>query len=252
MTSTTRPRPRRSSTRTQQQLLVGVPLALAVLASLFLVLSDSVALLRLGVAVALWAAVVAAIALNRSQRESKLAEIKAADLQTVYDLQLDREIAARREYELGVEARLRQEMGADAAELAALRAELASLRRQLEVLFDGGLGPERTALRAEAARIDQERIAAREAARAEIAAEAPIPAETTPVEPESGPTPPAQAEQPRRRHDAGRREAPAPAEAESEEAGAHTSGMSVAELMARLAAGDGESGSSGGRRRRAE
>ena len=62
----------------------------------------------------------------------------------VYDLQLDREISARREYELNVETHLRRETGRRAArqssdEVAALRAELAALRTNLEILFDTDL-----------------------------------------------------------------------------------------------------------------
>jgi hypothetical protein len=62
------------------------------------------------------------------------------DLKLVYDLQLDREISARREYELTVESQLRRELASElraeaADEVAALRAELAALRTNLEILF---------------------------------------------------------------------------------------------------------------------
>jgi hypothetical protein len=77
------------------------------------------------------------------------------DLQTVYELQLEREITARREYELGVEARVREEVGADVSELAALRAELTVLRQSLQCLFDGDLPMHRPALRADATRIQE-------------------------------------------------------------------------------------------------
>jgi hypothetical protein len=71
----------------------------------------------------------------------------------VYDLQLDREVAARREYELAVETHLRRQMarevrGQAADEMTALRAELASLRSNLEVMLGTDLG-ERPALEAE-------------------------------------------------------------------------------------------------------
>jgi hypothetical protein len=63
----------------------------------------------------------------------------------VYDLQLDREISARREYELAVETKLRRQLSGEvraqaADEMAALRAELASLRTQLEVMLGTDLG----------------------------------------------------------------------------------------------------------------
>jgi hypothetical protein len=63
----------------------------------------------------------------------------------VYDLQLDREISARREYEASVEAQLRRQLSREvraqaADEMAGLRAELASLRSQLEVMLGTDLG----------------------------------------------------------------------------------------------------------------
>ncbi|WP_416062592.1 DUF6779 domain-containing protein [Rhodococcus indonesiensis] len=121
-------------------------LALALIASLFLVFSDSVQLLRVGLVVALWAATVGAIAMTKYRRESALDRAKVRDLQTVYELQLEREIAARREYELTVEEKVRSELRIDADQMVALRAELGALRRNLEVLFDGRLPEDRAAL----------------------------------------------------------------------------------------------------------
>jgi len=71
----------------------------------------------------------------------------------VYDLQLDREVAARREYELAVEAHLRRQLARElrtqaADEMTALRAELASLRSNLEMMLGTDLG-ERPALESE-------------------------------------------------------------------------------------------------------
>jgi hypothetical protein len=75
----------------------------------------------------------------------------------VYDLQLDREISARREYELSVESHLRRtlsrEIRAEAAdEMAGLRTELAALRTQLEVMLGTDLG-HRPALASERAAV---------------------------------------------------------------------------------------------------
>ena len=73
-----------------------------------------------------------------------LDQAKVRDLKLVYDLQLDREISARREYELSVESQLRRELASElraqaSDEVASLRAELAALRANLEILFDTDL-----------------------------------------------------------------------------------------------------------------
>ncbi|WP_068280327.1 DUF6779 domain-containing protein [Aldersonia kunmingensis] len=149
MTSSARTGSARRSRRGRSQLLPGALILLGLVATGFLVFSDSVELLRLGLMAAVWAAVIAVFAMTRYRRESALDKSKAEDLQTVYRLQLEREVSARREYELGVETKLRREVSAEAEELAALREELAALRRNLEFLFDGDLPAERVALRAE-------------------------------------------------------------------------------------------------------
>ncbi|MGG7102164.1 DUF6779 domain-containing protein [Rhodococcus sp. 24CO] len=155
MTNSGRSKSARRSKRSASQMIVAGLLALAVIASLFLIFSNSVQLLRVGLVVALWAATLGAIAMTKYRRESALDKAKVADLQTVYELQLEREISARREYELSVEGRIRREVGADSAELSALREELVALRRNLEALFDGGLLPERPALKADSTRVGE-------------------------------------------------------------------------------------------------
>ena len=133
-------------------MIVAGLLALAMVASLLLVVSDSVQILRIAVVVALWAATVGAIAMTKYRRESALEKAKVDDLKTVYDLQLEREISARREYELTVEEKVRSDLRIDAEEMAALRHELATLRRNLEVLFDGRLPDDNVALGGQADR----------------------------------------------------------------------------------------------------
>ncbi|AQA21158.1 putative cONSERVED TRANSMEMBRANE PROTEIN RICH IN ALANINE AND ARGININE AND PROLINE [Rhodococcus sp. MTM3W5.2] len=141
--------------RSTSQMFVAALVALAVIASLFMIFSNSVQLLRVGLVVALWAAVIAAIAMTKYRRESAADKAKVRDLQTVYELQLEREITARREYEMGVEAKVRGEADLDVSEIAALRAELAALRGSLEVLFEGRLPVDRVALQADATRIPE-------------------------------------------------------------------------------------------------
>lgn len=140
-------------------MLLTALLVLAIAASSALVFTDRVELLKLAVILALWAAVVAAFVSVIYRRQSDVDQAKVRDLKLVYDLQLDREISARREYELSLETQLRRELEAEvraqaADEMASLRAELSALRANLEILFDADLShrpaiePERTTVRA--------------------------------------------------------------------------------------------------------
>ncbi|MEV0034094.1 DUF6779 domain-containing protein [Nocardia sp. NPDC050793] len=152
--------PSRSSTSRQRRdqagkLFVGAVILLGLIASVFLVFSNSLQFIRIGLIAALWAAAIGALAATKYRKDADVDKAKVRDLQTVYELQLEREITARREFELGVEARVREEVGADATELAALRAELTVLRQSLQRLFDGDLPMDRPALRADATRIQE-------------------------------------------------------------------------------------------------
>lgn len=149
----------RRSGRRPGWLLLTVLLVLAIAASSALVFTERVELLKLAVILSLWAAVLAAFVSLIYRRQSDIDRAKARDLKLVYDLQLDREISARREYELEVESQLRRELATElraqaADEVVALRAELAALRYNLEILFDADLShrpaiePERTTVRA--------------------------------------------------------------------------------------------------------
>ena len=149
----------RRSGRRPGWLLLSVLLVLAIAASSALVFTERVELLKLAVILSLWAAATAAFVSVIYRRQSDLDRAKARDLKLVYDLQLDREISARREYELEVESQLRRELASElraqaTEEVAELRAELAALRTNLEILFDADLShrpaiePDRTTVRA--------------------------------------------------------------------------------------------------------
>jgi len=163
-------RNRRGGRRPGWRLLTAL-LVLAIVSSSTIVFTDRVELLRLAVVVSLWAVVLAAFASLSYRRQGEIGEVRARDLKLVYDLQLDREIAARREYELSVEAYLRRQLSweirAEAAdELAALRAELASLRSNLEAVLGTefadrpALGTERVAVAVSAppGRVESSRV----------------------------------------------------------------------------------------------
>src|SRR5205085_10034932 len=114
-------------------LLLTVLLVLAIAASSALVFTERVELLKLAVILSLWAAATAAFVSVIYRRQSDIDRARSRDLKLVYDLQLDREISARREYELEVASQLRRELASEirsqaADEVSALRAELAALR----------------------------------------------------------------------------------------------------------------------------
>ena len=110
MTDPTRSARSRRYGRRPGWLLLTVLLVLAIGASSALVFTNKVELLKLAVILALWAAVVAAFVSVVYRRQSDVDQAKVRDLKLVYDLQLDREISARREYELSVETQLRREL----------------------------------------------------------------------------------------------------------------------------------------------
>ncbi len=146
---------RAPSGRGTGRLLVYASVALAVTAAAVLaVSSDDARLLRLGILAALWAALAGAFAAARLRRELTATADRAADQREVYRLELEREVAARREHELTVERELRRDIDERSqAELDALRAELRTLRCNLESALGGELLVERVALHAESTRL---------------------------------------------------------------------------------------------------
>ncbi|MFJ1766530.1 DUF6779 domain-containing protein [Amycolatopsis sp. NPDC088138] len=117
-------------------------------------LSNDLKYLRLGIVAALWAALIGAFLAVKYRKHAAQSEDAVSEAQAVYELELEREIAARREYELEVEAENRT--AADSRgreELEALRAEVSALRDSLQSLFGGEVLLERVALTAQATRM---------------------------------------------------------------------------------------------------
>ena len=142
--------PRRSG-RSVGQWLLGLLIVLAIAASILMVFTDQLSVSgSLAVIAALWAAVIGAILVTKFRRQAESAEAKSRDLRLVYELQLEREIAARRQYELDVETTIRKEVSAEAnEELADLKAQVLALRSSLEMLLGESLPDPRVALPSE-------------------------------------------------------------------------------------------------------
>jgi len=90
-------------------------LILAIGASSALVFTDRVELLKLAVILALWAAVAGSFVSVLYRRQSDADQSRVRDLNWFTTCQLDREISARREYELTVESQLTPRTGFRAA-----------------------------------------------------------------------------------------------------------------------------------------
>ncbi len=143
---------------TSGRLMFGAALIFAVLATLALVFTTNTQWLKLGVIAALWAAFFGAMLSVKYRHQAAARAGEVADLQAVYELELEREVAARREYELEVEADTRRRIAQETQDsnrenVAALRAELRALRENLERLTGGEVLVERIALRAQSTRM---------------------------------------------------------------------------------------------------
>ncbi|MFD2398428.1 DUF6779 domain-containing protein [Prauserella oleivorans] len=129
-------------------------LTLAVAATLALVLTDDLRWLRLGIVAALWAALIGGFVAARYRKQAATTEEAAAQAQEIYELELEREIAARREYELEIESETRERVEEQSREeLEALRAEVTALRESLQSLFGGEVLWERLSLTAQSTRM---------------------------------------------------------------------------------------------------
>lgn len=125
-------RPARGEDRGVAGIALAVLLVLALIATIVMVFSDNPVWMRIGTLAALWAAFIGAFLVARYRRQAASEAARVRDLHTVYELQLEREISARREHELVVEKDLRDSIRAETSDsVHALRHEIAALREQL-------------------------------------------------------------------------------------------------------------------------
>lgn len=126
-------------------------IVLALIASLLMVIRRDISLAAsLAVIAALWAAVIGALLVTKYRRQADVAEHRSQDLRLVYELQLEREIAARHQYESEVEAAIRREVSdATNEEFEALKTQVLALRASLEKLLGNPLPEVPLALRPE-------------------------------------------------------------------------------------------------------
>ncbi|ASU77218.1 hypothetical protein CDG81_01585 [Actinopolyspora erythraea] len=105
---------------------------LALAATVVLILGDDVRMLRLGILAALWAALLPSLWATRLRTRQLEQHELLAERQRCYELELEREVEAREEYETAADnealRRVREETETEVAEL---RAELHELRRLL-------------------------------------------------------------------------------------------------------------------------
>ncbi|NNG34981.1 DUF6779 domain-containing protein [Nakamurella aerolata] len=154
MSSTAPPRRRGSTPWSLQLLLLGGFVFGAAATVLVVLFADQVRWLRIAVLLALWAALFAAFAVARSRREAQQVVAREDEITRTYQLHLQREVSARREYETALSDRIRDEVAQrEAQELAEVRAQLARLSDSLSQLMDGDVLVERLTLSAEATRL---------------------------------------------------------------------------------------------------
>lgn len=127
---------------------------LAVAATVLLVIAEDVRLLRLAVVIGLWSALVAAFGLAWFRRDTKIALLRQEDVRHTYEIELQREVSARREFEMSFAEETRTEIQAQHSdELVALRTQIERLTDTLSGLLDGNLLFERLTLSAESTRV---------------------------------------------------------------------------------------------------
>jgi hypothetical protein len=135
-------------------LVLGFLLAIGAVA--VAVFSDDVRLLKLAALLGVWAALATAFPVVYFRRSARAAEQKTKESKRTYELELHREISARRDYVVGVSEAAREDAETrHREELAGLREQLDRLNTTLSALLDGELLFERLTLSAESTRVRQ-------------------------------------------------------------------------------------------------
>lgn len=178
----------------------------AIAASVTIFVTENAEYLRIGILVALWGFVFAALAAGRRQTEQVMAASTEVELRKSYEVELEREVAARREYELRLEAQLRREVQEDfTSQVGALHEEMTRLRRELSEQWDSELRVERMVMRTQSVRMAGDRRESLEHAPSERASIDAVPLAAAPWEaPERiDEDPPSQSDSPRTAFDDG-------------------------------------------------
>jgi len=183
----------------------------AIAASVTIFVTENAQYLRIAILVALWGFVFAALAAGRRQTEQAVAASTEVELRKSYEMELEREVAARREYELRLEAQLRREVQEDfTSQVAALHEEMIRLRRELSEQWDSELRVERMVMRTQSVRMGGDRREPLEHAPSGRTSIAAVPLQSAPPESESwknaehiAQSPPRSVQEPRRVEDPG-------------------------------------------------
>lgn len=138
-----------------QALLIAL-VALALIASLVMLFTDSAGALRLALLAALWAAVIGFFLVTRYRGQAQRAEDELRHREEYHRVETEKHAALRASALERREVELKEEqLDRDAEVLEEIRTELAALRAQLEELSGREFGYEPAALRAEARRIQE-------------------------------------------------------------------------------------------------
>ncbi len=138
-----------------QALLIAL-VALALIASLVMLFTDSTGALRLALLAALWAAVIGFFLVTRYRGQAQRAEDELRHREEYHRVETAKHAALRASALERREVELKEEqLDRDAEVLEEIRTELAALRAQLEELSGREFGYEPAALRAEARRIQE-------------------------------------------------------------------------------------------------